>query len=197
MPGAQYKYSNTNTVLLGTMIEKITGQALAEVMRSRIFQPLGLAGTSYPLTAALPAPAPTPYAVDVSTGLAEELPLISPTSLAGSGAIASTLADLLAWGDALGRGSLIGPALQDLRKGMSRAVTNGPEYDSYGLGIGQIGNWWGHTGSGVGFQIATMHLLARDATVSVMTNATPAGARPDLNFAQEIFEKLAAVVEAS
>ena len=78
----------------------------------------------------------------------------------------------------------------------SRPATNGPEYDRYGLGIGQIGNWFGHTGSGVGFQIATMNLAARSATISVMVNATPDGGRRDLNFAQELFEKLAAVVEA-
>jgi len=196
LPGQQYQYSNTNTVLLGLVIEKLAGQELGQVLRSRIFLPLGLAGTSYPSTAALPPPTPTPYAVDVDTGAAEELPLISPTSLAGSGAIASTLADLLVWGDELGRGSLIGAALQDLRKARSRPATNGPEYDRYGLGIGQIGNWFGHTGSGVGFQIATMNLAARNATISVMVNATPDGGRRDLNFAQELFEKLAAVVEA-
>ena len=77
----------------------------------------------------------------------------------------------------------------------AREVTNGPEYDRYGLGIGQIGDWWGHTGSGVGFQVATMHLAAREATVSVMVNATPEGSRRDLNLAQELFESLAAVVE--
>jgi D-alanyl-D-alanine carboxypeptidase len=101
------------------------------------------------------------------------------------------------WGDALGRGSLLAPALQAQRKTRARDVTNGPEYDRYGLGIGQIGNWWGHTGSGIGFQVATMNLASRSATISVMVNATPEGSRRDLNLAQELFEKLAAVVEAA
>ena len=197
LPGEQYQYSNTNTVLLGMVVEAVTGQSLADALAARIFEPLGLGGTSYPSSAELPPPTPTPYAVDVATGIADDQPLISPTSLAGSGAIASTLADLLVWGDALGRGSLLSAALQDLRQSRARDVTNGPEYDRYGLGIGQIGNWWGHTGSGVGFQIATMNLSSRNATVSVMVNATPEGSRRDLNLAQELFEKLAAVVEAA
>jgi len=196
-PGAQYQYSNTNTVLLGLVIEAVTGQPLGEVMTARIFRPLALNGTSYPTPAALPPPAPTPYAVNVNTGESEVLPLISPTALAGSGAITATLPNLLAWGDELGRGSLIGDTLQALRKARSRPATNGPEYDRYGLGIGRIGNWWGHTGSGLGFQIATMNLAARGATISVMVNATPEGGdRRDLNFAQEVFEALAVVVEA-
>jgi len=197
LPGEQYQYSNTNTVLLGMVIEAVTGQRLADVLASRIFNPLGLSGTSYPTSAQLPPPTPTPYSVDIASAALDEQPLISPTSLAGSGAIASTLADLLAWGDALGRGTLLNAGLQQLRKSRARAVTNGPEYDRYGLGIGQIGNWWGHTGSGVGFQVATMNLASRSATISVMVNATPIGARRDLNLAQELFEKLAAVVEAS
>ncbi|MGO4395522.1 serine hydrolase domain-containing protein [Variovorax sp. M-6] len=197
LPGEQYQYSNTNTVLLGMVVETVTGQSLADALAARIFKPLGLGGTSYPSSAELPPPTPTPYAVDIVTGIADDQPLISPTSLAGSGAIASTLADLLVWGDALGRGSLLVAALQDLRKSRARDVTNGPEYDRYGLGIGQIGNWWGHTGSGVGFQIATMNLASRNATVAVMVNATPEGSRRDLNLAQELFEKLAAVVEAA
>ena len=195
LPGEQYQYCNTNTVLLGMVVEAVTRQSLADVLAERIFKPLGLAGTSYPAAAGLPSPAPTPYAVDVVTSALDEQPLISPTSLAGSGAMISTLADLLAWGEALGRGSLLDPALQDLRKSLAREVTNGPEYDRYGLGIGQIGQWWGHTGSGVGFQIATMNLASQNTTVSVMVNATPEGSRRDFNLAQELFERLATVVE--
>lgn len=196
LPGEQYEYSNTNTVLLGLVIEAVTGLPLGEVLVAKIFRPLGLTGTSYPSSATLAPPAPIGYSVDIATGAIDDQPLVSPTSLAGSGAIASTLTDLLAWGDALGRGTLIGPALQNVRKARARDVTNGPEYDRYGLGIGQIGNWWGHTGSGVGFQVATMYLESRSATVSVMVNASPNGGRHDLNLAQELFEKLAAVVEA-
>lgn len=196
LPGAQYQYSNTNTVLLGMLVQQVTAQRLDAVMAERIFTPLALAGTAYPYAAALPAPYPTPYAVDVHNGDTEEQSLLSPTALAGSGAITSTLADLLTWGDALGSGSLIGAALQAERKGRARDVTHGPEYDRYGLGIGQIGRWWGHTGSGLGYQIATMNDSASGATVAVLVNATPVGARSDLNFAQELFEALAAVVEA-
>lgn len=115
-PGEQYEYSNTNTVLLGLVIEAVIGMPLGDVLAAQIFRPLGLTGTGYPSSAALPPPAPKGYAVDVATGAVDYQPLISPTCLAGSGARASTLADLLAWGDALGRGTLFGAALQGVRK---------------------------------------------------------------------------------
>jgi D-alanyl-D-alanine carboxypeptidase len=193
-PGEQYQYSNTNTVLLGMVVEAITGRTLAEQMALRILGPLGLNGTAYPSVPELPAPAPTPYGVDVSTGEADAYPLISPSALAGSGALRSTLADLLTWGDELGNGSLVGAQLNALRRNRSRPATHGPEYARYGLGIGEIDGWWGHTGSGLGFQLACMNDPVSRSTIAVMVNATPEGGRRDLNFAQEIFEALAAVV---
>ena len=48
LPAAEYQYSNTNTVLLGMVVEAVTGQTLGEQMGTRIFAPLGLAGTAYP-----------------------------------------------------------------------------------------------------------------------------------------------------
>ena len=196
LPGAQYQYSNTNTVLLGMVVAGVTTQTLADVMAARIFGPLALTRTAYPSLATLPDPHPTPYSLNVDTRVASEESLISPTALAGAGAITSSLADLLTWGDELGTGSLIGAPQQALRKSSSRLVTNGPEYARYGLGIGQIGRWWGHTGSGVGFQVATMNDPVTMATIAVMVNATPEGGRADLNFAQVVFEALAAVLEA-
>ena len=193
-PGDQYQYSNTNTVLLGMVIENVTGQPLGSVLQSRIFTPLGLSGTLYPLTIPLPLPHPTPYAVAVDTGEAERLPLLSPTALAGAGAMVSTLADLETWGRALGDGRLIGAELQKERIERSRLVTNGPEYDRYGLGIGMIDGWWGHTGTGVGWQAATFYDPRTGAVIAAMVNETPVGGGRDLNIAQELFEALADVV---
>ncbi len=55
--GAQMEYSNTNTVLLGMVIEKVTGQPLAQVFRANLFEPLGMSQTSFPGSSpALPQP---------------------------------------------------------------------------------------------------------------------------------------------
>jgi len=78
----------------------------------------------------------------------------------------------------------------------SRAATNGPEYNLYGLGIGSLHGWWGHTGSGVGFQAATFRDLDTGTTIAVLVNATPTTSPGrELNLAQEIFAALANVVD--
>jgi D-alanyl-D-alanine carboxypeptidase len=57
-PGAEYEYCNTNYILLGLIVEKIEGSSLAEVMRVRLFEPLGTRHTSLlpKDVAALPKP---------------------------------------------------------------------------------------------------------------------------------------------
>jgi D-alanyl-D-alanine carboxypeptidase len=149
-PGAQYEYSNTNTILLGMAIEKIAGASFASVLRARILGPLGLTGTSYPTEVALPVLHPTPYEVDLATGALEVMPLVNSTSLSAAGAMVSTLDELQTWGRALGDGRLIGAQVQAERIARSRVVTNGPTYDRYGLGIGILEGWWGHTGTALG-----------------------------------------------
>ncbi|MEO6566842.1 MAG: serine hydrolase domain-containing protein [Casimicrobiaceae bacterium] len=195
-PGARYEYVNTNTVLVGMIVEQVTGKPLGTVLQEQIFTPLGLVGTSYPSTVPLPDPHPTPYEVNIHTGVSEQPVLVNPTSLAGAGAMVSTLADLETWAQELGTGRLIGPALQRQRIDRSRAVTNGPEYGRYGLGIGILKGWLGHTGTAIGWQAATFYDPRTGATISVLVNATPEGGRRDLNFAQELFEALVDVVES-
>lgn len=196
-PRTQYQYSNTNTVLLGMFVEQVSAGSLSAAMQRLILEPLGMTGTAYPDVTALPPSSATPYQVDVTTGELEVVPLISPTSLAGAGAMTSTLDDLQTWGAALGDGRLIGATLQLARVQRARDVTNGPEYDRYGLGIGILKGWWGHTGTGIGWQVATFYDPQSRATIAIMVNATPTGTdRRDLNFAQEIFEALAAEVAA-
>jgi D-alanyl-D-alanine carboxypeptidase len=177
------------------IVQQLTGLTLAQALATRVFAPLGLSQTSYPYAVPLPSPHPTPYDVDFATHALEDLPLISPTALAGSGAMVSTLDDLSRWARELGEGTLIGPALQQERTRRSRPATNGPHYDRYGLGLGILHGWQGHTGSGIGFQAATFYDPRTAATIAVLVNATPSGAAPpDLNYAEDIFLALSDVV---
>ena len=47
-PGEGWHYSNTNYVLLGMVIEQVTGQSIADVFQERLFGPLGMTDTSLP-----------------------------------------------------------------------------------------------------------------------------------------------------
>jgi D-alanyl-D-alanine carboxypeptidase len=49
-PGTQFSYSNTNYILAGLLVERVTGQRLADQLHQRILQPLGLGDTELPTT---------------------------------------------------------------------------------------------------------------------------------------------------
>src|SRR5919112_5547209 len=57
-PGTEFQYSNTNTVLLGLVLEQATGKPISDLYRERIIEPLGLQETSFPNAddSSLPAP---------------------------------------------------------------------------------------------------------------------------------------------
>jgi D-alanyl-D-alanine carboxypeptidase len=188
-PGAEYDYSNTNTILLGMVVEKVTQQAIDETYRKWIFKPLGLRGTSYPNNTNIPTSHPTPYEVDPVTGVLTKSPTVNLSVFGASGGMVSTLEDLRRWGKALGKGQLIGSRLQKTRLEHSRPASRGPEYDRYGLGIGELKGWWGHTGEGLGYQAATFYDPKTGAVISVLVNSSQ-----HTNVATEVFKALADVV---
>jgi len=202
-PATRYNYSNTNTILLAMVVESVTKAPLGDFLRARIFGPLGLSATTYPTTVPLPDPHPLPYLADGATGELILVDLVNPTALGGAGAMVSTLDDLGLWAEALGTGRLLSASQQAFRLSHSRSATDGPKYDRYGVGIGELEGWWGHTGSALGFQAAAFHDSPSGAVIAVAVNASPLDSTPRIpddedpherNIAEDIFRALAAVV---
>jgi D-alanyl-D-alanine carboxypeptidase len=55
-PGSDFDYSNTNTVLLGLVVEKVSGQSLASFIEQNILKPEGMTRTVFPAGAEFPSP---------------------------------------------------------------------------------------------------------------------------------------------
>ncbi|MDP9882780.1 D-alanyl-D-alanine carboxypeptidase [Sinomonas atrocyanea] len=186
-PGAQYEYSNTNFVLLGKVIEAVTGSPWDRELQSSILGPLGLTSVAYSGDQDPAAPVATPYQA-TDAGL-ESLAQVSPSMYGASGGYFGSIADLLTWGRALGSGALLPAALQKERL---TSVSNpaddpgSPEYDGYGLAAGSLGGWWGHTGTGLGYESLTMYQPSTGTTVAILIN-TQLGSP---NGAAELFEQL-------
>jgi D-alanyl-D-alanine carboxypeptidase len=169
-PGTRYDYSNTNTVLLGVIAAKITGRPFAKVLQRRILDRLRLTDTQYLSGSTVPPPRALSYLFNENTDSYFHVP-VSFTSQGPAGALSSDLDDLRRWGEALADGTLLPPALQRQRF-VGRPPANGPEYDQYGLGIGELDGFWGHTGSGLGYQALVMHHRKRHETVVILINTS-------------------------
>ena len=168
-PGEGFAYSNTNTVLLGKVIEKVTGQDIGSLLQQRIFDPLHLANTSWPGTsAALPEPYARGYTLNGNSAT-PDAPADStdwnPSWSFAAGEIISDIDDLLTMGRALGTGQgLLDAKSQELR------LTSFSEI-GYGFGMSCSQGWVGHTGDLSGYNTSLFYDTATDTTVAVQTNS--------------------------
>lgn len=150
-PGEGWHYSNTNYVLAGMVIEKVTGDTYAHQAEQRIIKPLGLKHTSFPGTrTTLPAPHSIGYSKLYAPNPGPEVydaTEYSPTWSGATGELISTSGDLNTYFRALTRGRLL-PQRQ--MREMFQTVETGQHY-RYGLGLiardlscGET--VWGHDG---------------------------------------------------
>jgi D-alanyl-D-alanine carboxypeptidase len=199
-PGDRFDYCNTNTVLLGLVIERLTGKPLADVLRERIFTPLGLAHTSLPANtdATIPDPHPRGYAfgTNVSTIDSSELPPAeqaaavagrlrphdetdaNPSWAWAAGGAISTAGDLATYVKALVAGGLLDATTQRTRLESVKPTNPGqPQSAGYGLGLAQFGPMLGHDGQLPGYMSFMGYDPQSRLTIIIGTNlsAVPAG----------------------
>ena len=147
-PGRAWAYSNTNYVLLGMIVERITGRPIDGVLRERLLAPLELTGTGMLLGEG------APYLMVPSW----------VSAFGTSGSMYANAHDLLRWGDALYGGGVLGATgmrhmLDFTRRG-------------YGMGAERIrvddAPGYGHSGLLRGFTSLLVHLPTEDLTLVVM-----------------------------
>ncbi|WP_371493493.1 beta-lactamase family protein [Kitasatospora sp. NBC_00374] len=149
-PGTAWNYSNTNYVLAGMIIAKVTGHTWNEEVDRRIVRPLGLTHTSMPVSSPfIPGPHAHGY-LQLPAGPAD-VTLENPSWAGPAGGGISTTADLNRFIAALLGGKLLRPA--ELAE-MQRTTGLGDGKD-YGLGLQRYdtpcGLYWGLTGGIPGY----------------------------------------------
>ena len=143
-PDAKVIYSDSNYVLLGVILEKVSGQAVPDFLRTRILEPLGLRGTDFPTDdqPGVPAPAVVGYLPADGASL-RPIESINPAFAWTSGAMTSTPQDLARWARELTEGTLISPAAQQERV-RTRQFTGVDVNYGYGLGVMNTKDMIGH-----------------------------------------------------
>ena len=159
-PGERWSYSNTNYVILGLLIERLTGRPYAEEISRRILRPLGLQHTYFPGTNPyIRGPHMAGYVV-LADGL-RDVTVFNPSSGWAEGEMISTAADLNSFYRALLTGRLLTPALLAQMQTTVVVVPSLPEAAGYGLGIFWLatpcGRVWGHFGEAVGYSTNSWH----------------------------------------
>ncbi|WP_141578549.1 serine hydrolase [Actinomadura sp. WMMA1423] len=188
-PGRGWGYSNTNYLLAGMVIERVTGHPYGQEIRRRVIRPLGLHDTSVP-TDAPDIPGPHPHGYVRPESELVDITLLNPTVGGAAGGMISSASDLDRFMAALLRGRLLRPA--QMREMLTPRSTGRASGSKYGLGLEWIpvddpstceDGFWGHDGDMLGFSVRTGATMdGRQATV--MVNLNPGGG-PALDDAME------------
>ncbi|MCK9401652.1 MAG: beta-lactamase family protein [Bacteroidales bacterium] len=165
-PGAKYNYSNTNTILLGLIIKKVTGKPVKEVFQEKIFQPLGLTHTFWPETNYLP----TPYhhAYTWSIGSLSDVTYWSNSIGDAAGILISNFSDLIIWARELKERKLLSESMKTERYAWINGDNPGVSY--YGFGIEKMGSWIGHPGLIMGYNNQVWYNADKKITIIVTSN---------------------------
>ena len=188
-PGDAWLYNNSGYVLLGAIIEEVSGQSYEEYIADNIATPLELDSTFYGGPKLIPSRA-AGYSLD-DDGNVVNAGFISMTQPHAAGSLLSTTRDLAEWHKALTGGEFIHD--DSYAKMTSPADLNdGDTYPyGYGLGIGQLRErrMISHGGGIHGFSCYVLWLPDEDLYVAVLTNGAAAGPRPST-----VARKVAAMV---
>jgi D-alanyl-D-alanine carboxypeptidase len=172
-PGTQYEYSNSNFVILGQLAETLAGQPIDELLQQRIIDPLELEHTSFPgESAEFPSPHAQGFTMQGETATPDAPANATdwnPSWGYTAGEMISSVDDLLTYGRALGTGQgLLDRAMQQER--LSSFPADRGTY-SYGIAMGCVGGWVGHTGELPGYNSAIYYQTDSDTIVAVLTNS--------------------------
>lgn len=184
-PNTSYHYSNANYIILGMMIEKLTGMTYAEAIKKMILDPVGLSQTSIPDNPSRPEPYASAYLINKDGVRINATYLNDPSWAWAAGSMVSTVSDQLKWLDVLIKGSLLSPAMREAR--LPKTVPG------YGLGIFAFNGGLGHNGNFNSHYTSFVYRY-HDYDIVIFTNGQAVGGSNNLSFADNIFRDMNATL---
>jgi CubicO group peptidase (beta-lactamase class C family) len=169
-PGERFEYNNSGYVLLGYLIDLVSGESYAGFVQQHIFNPLGMDHSYYASDRQVIYNRAYGYQKKES-GYVNKTAINFSVPFA-SGALMSTLADLLKWQNALNQNKLLHVA--ETQQAFTRYKLNNGELFNYGYGwhIKEIGSLpaRAHGGSIFGFKSMAVYIPGEDIYVVGLTN---------------------------
>jgi len=182
-PGSGFDISNTNYILLGLIIQKLTFRDPAYQIRNRITTPLKMTETLLPSTFPYGTYASGYITAEDATTLTN-VTSIDPSVGWTSSGMTSILTDLKIWAKSLATGELLSAETFAKQTDFSKSG----DYQ-YGLGIMYAWGFYGYYGEFEGYSAAMFYLPASDGTIIVLFNKSDGS-----NAALELFQDIAKIV---
>jgi CubicO group peptidase (beta-lactamase class C family) len=171
-PGTRWQYSNTNYVIAGQVIERLTHRPMFEFVKAHILDPLGMHSAADNSDGVWSDADPTGYA-SFAGGPARPAVLEGRGWIYAAGELAMTASDLALWDIALMEGKVLQPSsLQELTTEARLKTGTGTAY-GLGLGLSTDSNGhrrWSHGGGTAGFTSSNVTLPDDHIAITVLTN---------------------------
>lgn len=179
-PGENWAYNNSGYVLLGAILEKVSGKSWDLAVADLVTRPLGLATIRSGIGVdGTPGMAAGYTKGETAPNIAQKIHMSVPH---GAGALVGTVGDLADWGNALHNGKVLTPASYAAMTGTT--TTPDGKVHPYGFGL-QSGDVRGHKqvghGGGIfGFSTDSIYLPAEKIFVAVFANSDAPQSAPSM-----------------
>lgn len=186
-PDTNWRYSNTNTLLLGKIIESITNKSINQVLQERIFDRVHLNNTYF----FDPPARGVAKGYTIERGYLEEATGWDPSWTWACGQIVSTIDDMSEWIRVVGKGKLLTlKSYQEMiEPKLAGRIPNTLER-YYGLGVFVNNGWIGHNGSMAGYASTCVYHPKYDISIVVFANKTSVG----MNEADELTKEITKIL---
>lgn len=183
-PGTGWHYSNTNTILIGRIIEMITGNDLKTELETRIFDVIGMPDTEFLNEGTeIPGDHPQGYYAGEIDQIYYNMTSVFDISMGwAAGSIVSNIADLQKYVNALVDGDLISNDLHQLRLSCQNPVPG--RVLNYGIGMADYNGFFGHNGGFPGFTTSCYKSPDKNCTFLIFFNCQLNDNLPDMLFEQ-------------
>lgn len=186
-PGTLYRYSNSNYILLGYILELVSGTTYAGYLARNFFEPLGMTHSTYDISSAVITDRIGGY--QKTNGEFKNADFLSMTQPFSAGALLSNTSDLYTWYDAVMNDKVISKTSREKALTPFRLSTG--EITNYGYGW-EIGNIQGspsvkHSGKINGFVTYSLFLPDEKVFVAIFSNCDC------VNDLDDIISKIAAI----
>lgn len=178
-PGTDFRYNNSGYVMLGAIVEQLSGQSYADFLRTRIFEPLGMRDTRFDETDAVIPRRAAGHAMEPGRQV-RNARYLSMTLPHAAGSLVSTVDDQLRWQRAVAEGRLLSAA--SWRRAFTPFRLADGRSSGYGLGW-FLGSAAGeptveHGGDINGFASEGLWIPSRELHVVVLSNVERSFANP-------------------
>lgn len=200
LPGERFEYSNSNYLVLGLVIESVTGKTVGEVMREEFWGPLNLTetyfGSNEPIQGSIAAPWRDTDGDGQLENIADQFGPAYHSVFYTAADVFTTASDLSLWAQELFNGNAL---TDESQEAMVDFVTLGdPIFTGYGLGIREVfvleRTLWGHTGGMRGYGSFMFYDPVSEVSIALLNNQSRSINGPELR-GELFFELLEAVFE--